>query len=96
MIMLPRCEVFQKVPRVSDTCNGDVWRLSMNLINSNKIDFIIANFDHGVGIVKPKLAFKFDNSIEEYSNLSYKDYITLRRSLPIKSAQECFDFIDHK
>lgn len=93
--MLPRCEIFQKVPRVSDTWNGDVWKLSMNLINSKNIDFKIANFDHGVGIVKPKQFFELNDLIEEYSNLNYKDYVKLRRKLPIISAQEAFDFIDH-
>lgn len=94
--MLPRCEIFQKVPRISDTWNGDVWKLSMNLINSKNINFIIADFDHGVGILKPKPDYKLDEQDKRYSELKYDDYVRLRNSLPIKSADESFDFIDNK
>ena len=71
------------------------WRLSMNLINSKNNNFIIADFDHGLGISKPKPDYKLNEQVKKYSELKYDDYIRLRNSLPIKSANESFDFIDH-
>lgn len=55
--LLPKNKFQAQVPRKQDIWNGDVWKVAVELNNSKNIKFIIANIDHGVGIVKCEKKF---------------------------------------
>lgn len=46
----------QHVPRLSGGWVGDCWKLAVELAKSEDVEFRILNIDHGVGIMRPRVA----------------------------------------
>jgi len=47
--LLPRDWKIEHVPRCNESWSGDVWKVAIELNNSENIDFYIADIDSGVG-----------------------------------------------
>ena len=92
--MIPRSEAEQIIPRIQFAWTGDPWKLSYNLKKSKNIDFIIANIDRGVGIIKPNQNFNLYDKEDNFKDKTFKDLKLLYNELPIKSVTESFEFID--
>ncbi|MDB9739500.1 class I SAM-dependent methyltransferase [Candidatus Pelagibacter sp.] len=92
---LPRSNFEQKVPRKQSSWSGDVWKVAVELINSEGVEFRIVNVDMGVGILKIKPGFKY-KKINELKNQNFDDYIKHRKTFPIINPLEGLKFIDSK
>ncbi len=93
--MLPRNYLEENVPPKQKTWSGDVWKVAVEICNSNNIEFKIANIDRGVGILRPNKNFSYKKKPElqhmkfnEFKNIFYKD-------LPIINSIEAIEFIDN-
>ena len=86
--MLPRSKTEE-----TQEYSGDVWKVAYDLSKSKNLDFIIANVDQGVGLVKISDSTKYikhdeiiDKNFEDYKNEYYKN-------LPKKSIDDALNFI---
>ena len=86
--MLPRSKTEE-----TQEYSGDVWKVAVDLSKSKNIEFIIANVDQGVGLLKTTektIYIRQENietkKFEDYKNYYYKD-------LPAKNIEEALDFI---
>ena len=86
--MLPRSKTEE-----TQEYSGDVWKVAVDLSKSKNIEFIIANVDQGVGLLKTTEETKYirqenieTKKFEDYKNYYYKD-------LPTKNIEEALDFI---
>ena len=86
--MLPRSKTEE-----TQEYSGDVWKVAVDLSKSKNIEFIIANIDQGVGLLKTTEESKYirqenieTKKFEDYKNYYYKD-------LPAKNIEEALDFI---
>lgn len=91
--MLPQNPGQEKIPQSQASWTGDVWKLAVELLES-KIDFVIANIDHGVGIIKPKGKTDYKTKNEQLTNQRFDSFMGIKEKLPIVSCEEAFDFID--
>jgi hypothetical protein len=73
--------------------SGDAWKVGYDLCKSENIQFIIANIDQGVGIIKVKENSKYikqkeimDKNFEDYKNFYYK-------KLPSENIDTALEFI---
>jgi hypothetical protein len=74
--------------------SGDVWKIAVELSNSKNVEFIIANIDCGVGILKLKNDWEY-LKMPELQNLTFNDfYKNYFPKLPIVNSEEAFNFID--
>ena len=74
--------------------SGDVWKIAVELSNSNNVEFRIANIDCGVGILKLKNDWEY-LKIPKLDKLTFKDfYKDYFPKLPIVNSDEAFNFID--
>ena len=86
--MLPRSSKEEKREN-----SGDVWKVAVELVNSKNLKFVIANIDHGIGILYPssntlykKQKHLLSKNFQNYKNEYYK-------TLPIVNLNTAFDFI---
>ncbi len=86
--MLPRSKTEE-----TQEYSGDVWKVAVDLSKSRNIEFIIANVDQGVGLLKTTEETRYireenieTKKFEDYKNYFYKD-------LPTKNIEEALDFI---
>ena len=86
--MLPRSKTEE-----TQEYSGDVWKVAVDLSKSKNIEFIIANVDQGVGLLKTTEETRYireenieTKKFEDYKNYFYKD-------LPTKNIEEALDFI---
>ena len=86
--MLPRSKTEE-----TQEYSGDVWKVAVDLSKSKNIEFIIANVDQGVGLLKKTGETRYirqeniqTKKFEDYKNYYYKD-------LPAKNIEEALDFI---
>ena len=91
--MLPQNPGQEKVPQSQASWTGDVWKLAVELLES-KIDFVIANIDHGVGIVKPRGKKIYKSKNEKLFDQRFDSFMEIKEKLPIVTCEEAFDFID--
>ena len=91
--MLPQNPDQEKVPQSQASWTGDVWKLAVELLES-KIDFVIANIDHGVGIVKPRGKKNYKSKNEKLFDQRFDSFMEIKEKLPIVTCEEAFDFID--
>ncbi len=90
--LLPRSYFEENVPRRQSAWSGDVWKVGVELNNSENIEFRIVNIDHGVGILKLKTNFhyqKMDNLKKE----SFAEFLKYKKDLPIISSEDALEFI---
>jgi len=93
--MIPKNSFEEHVPFKQRNSTGDVWKIAVELANSKNLDFVIANIDHGVGIVKPKNNFEY-KKMPELKNYRFELFFDkYYKKLPIVSCEEALRFIDN-
>jgi len=91
---LPRNSYEENIPAKQREWSGDVWKVAVELNNSKNIDFIIANIDHGIGIIRPKNKYTY-YIMEELAKLNFEHFIeTYYPKLPVVNCKKAFEFID--
>jgi hypothetical protein len=93
---LPRNALEENVPPKQRTWSGDVWKVAVEINNSNNLDFKIVNIDRGVGILKPKKNYtylKMPNLKNQHFDHFYKDHYP---KLPVVSVVEGLNFLKKK
>ena len=73
--LLPRNWKIEHVPRLNDNWTGDIWKVAVEIHNSENLDFYIANIDSGVGCVFVKPNYKYKSMNNKLKNTNYNDFI---------------------
>ena len=90
---LPQNYLQEKVPRKSASWTGDVWKVAVELSNSEDMDFRIANIDYGVGILKPGKNAKY-KKMPELNKMNFDDLLNkFYKKLPTVNSEEAIEFI---
>lgn len=93
--MIPTNSLVEYIPRraINSHWTGDVWKCAVEIQNSQNLDFVIANCDCGVGILKPKKNYEY-KIMPEIKKLRFKEYYyNYHANLPILSPKDAYDFI---
>lgn len=90
--MLPRCEMEQIIPQSFHTWTGDVWKVGVELSKSQNVNFKICNIDHGIGILKLKDAYKYQNL--NLKNSNFNNFLEFKKELKIINSEQSLDFIE--
>ena len=92
--LLPADEIDADRSRYLPGWSGDVWKVSLELSQSEGLDFKIVNIDTGVGILKKNENYEY-KKILEIKNKNFDDfYDKYLDQLPVISSLEAFNFID--
>tara|TARA_B100001057_G_scaffold237584_1_gene237932 strand:+ start:535 stop:1236 length:702 start_codon:yes stop_codon:yes gene_type:complete len=86
--MLPRSKTEE-----TQKFSGDAWKVAVDLSKSENLEFIIANIDQGVGLIKTKENSKYikQNDIKDKKFNDYKE--TYYNQLPISNIENALNFI---
>lgn len=93
--MIPTNSLVEYIPRraINSHWTGDVWKCAVEIQNSQNLDFVIANCDCGVGILKPKKNYEY-KIMPQIKKLRFKEYYeNYHTKLPILSPKDAYDFI---
>jgi hypothetical protein len=91
---LPRNPYEENIPAKQREWSGDVWKVAVELNNSKNIDFVIANIDRGVGIIRPKKKYNY-YKMEELTKLNFNHFIKkYYPKLPVVNCKNALEFID--
>lgn len=90
---LPRSFFEEKVPRAQSIWTGDVWKVAVELNNSEGIKLRIVNIDNGIGIVKKNKNFLY-HKMDNLKNLNFIDFLEYKKKLPIINSEEGLQFIE--
>jgi len=91
--MLPKNSLEEFVPRKQASWTGDVWKVAVELTNSNNCIFKIINVDHGIGVLKIKNNFEY-KKMPELLNLRYKDFLKYYKNFKLITSEEGLDYLD--
>ena len=92
--LLPLDEIVGNETKYLPGWSGDVWKVAVELSQSEGLDFKIVNIDTGIGILKKKRNYNY-KKILEIKNERFNDfYDKYWDQLPIINSLEAFDFID--
>ena len=91
--MLPQNSYEELVPRKQAAWTGDVWKVAVELTNSNNCDFKIINVDHGIGVLKINDNFEY-RKMPELLNLRYKDFLKNYKSFKLITSEEGLDYLN--
>jgi hypothetical protein len=95
--MLPKNSMEENIKNHNiNSWTGDVWKLGVEMQYDKRFKFVIANIDHGVGIVKKptKVNYMTRNKNLNIAEKKYEDYKNKYfRKLPIVNCSEAIDFI---
>ena len=93
---IPKNSYEEAMPQKQNISTGNVWKVCVELSQSKNIDFVIANTDSGVGIIKIRKKFQY-KFIPNLGNLNFEHFVDkYYKKLPIVSSEEALDFIDKK
>ena len=74
--MLPLSWEQECVPRFYDIWNGDVWKIGVEIMHSENLNFSIISCDQGIGILKKNNNnFNYRRMNNILAQLSYKDFL---------------------
>ena len=93
--MIPNNSLVEYTPRraINSHWTGDVWKCAVEIQNSINLDFVIANCDSGVGILKAKKDFEYKIQ-PELKKMRFKEYYeNYYKNLPILSPEDAYKFI---
>jgi hypothetical protein len=93
--MIPTNSLVEYIPRraINSHWTGDVWKCAVEIQNSQNLDFVIANCDCGVGILKPKKNYEY-KIMPQIKKLRFKEYYeNYHTKQPILSSKDAYDFI---
>ena len=91
--MLPKNSFEEFVPRKQAAWTGDVWKVAVELNNSNNCEFKIINVDFGIGILKINDNFQY-KKMPELLNLRYKDFLKHYKNFKLLTSEEGLDYLD--
>ena len=91
--MLPQNSYEELVPRKQAVWTGDVWKVAVELTNSNNCDFKIINVDYGIGILKINDGFQY-KKMPELLNLRYKDFLKNYKNFKLITSEEGLDYLN--
>lgn len=90
---LPKNYLEEKVPRKQYSWTGDIWKVAVELCNSEDMNFRIVNIDYGVGILKPGKNAKY-KKMPELKKMNFDDFVNkFYKNLPLINSEEAIDFI---
>jgi predicted O-methyltransferase YrrM len=93
---IPKNSYEEAMPQKQNASTGNVWKVCVELSQSKNIDFVIANTDSGIGIIKIRKKFQY-KYIPNLGNLNFEHFVDkYYKILPIVSSEEALDFIDKK
>ena len=92
--VLPKNSFEQNVPRKQGVWTGDVWKVAVELFNSENCEFGIINTDYGIGILKITDNFKY-KKMPELLNANYKDFLEHYKYFKLIKSEEALDFINN-
>ena len=90
--MLPKSYFEEQVPRRQGSWTGDIWKVAIELLNSENIDFKICNIDMGIGILKLKENYKY-KKMPELEKMNFDDFLKFYKQLKLINSEEALDFI---
>ena len=93
--MIPTNSLVEYTPRraINSHWTGDVWKCAVEIQNSKNLDFVIANCDCGVGILKPKNNYEY-KVLPDIKNKRFKEYYEdYYKKLPILPPEDAYKFI---
>ena len=92
--MIQRSWVEENVPRLQEVWSGNVWKVGLELIKTQGIDFFIINADHGVGVIKKKEEdVVYYDDYENIKNLKFKDFLKLNENIKYIEAEQALGLI---
>ena len=90
---LPKNYLEEKVPRKQASWTGDIWKVAVELSNSENMNFKIINIDYGIGILKPGKNAKYQK-MPELKNMRFDDFLNkFYNKLPLINSEEAIKFI---
>lgn len=92
--LLPKNSFEQNVPRKQGVWTGDVWKVAVELSNSENCEFRIINTDFGIGILKIKDKFKY-KKMPELLNANYYDFLEHYKNFKLINSEEALEFISN-
>ena len=91
---IPKNSYEEAMPQKQNNSTGNVWKVCVELSRSKNIDFVIANTDSGVGIIKTKGKFHYKR-MSILKNATFKDFVNYYyKKLPVVSSEQALGFID--
>jgi len=91
--MLPINSFEEYVPRKQLSWTGDVWKVAVELTNSNNCEFKIINVDNGIGVLKINDKFEY-KKMPELLNLRYKDFLKHYKNFKLITSDEGLDYLN--
>ena len=91
--ILPKNSFEELVPRKQASWTGDVWKVAVELINSNNCEFKIINVDYGIGILRINDNFQY-KKMPELLNLRYKDFLKHYKNFKLITSEEALDYLN--
>jgi hypothetical protein len=67
---------------------GDVWKVGLELMETNNVDFFVVKADHGIGVVQKKGLVQLNNKIDHLKDLRFKDFLPLSNKINYLSAED--------
>lgn len=92
--LLPKNPFEQNVPRKQGVWTGDVWKVAVELSNSENCEFKIINTDCGIGILKITENFKY-KKMPKLLNANYKDFLEHYKYFKLINSEEALEFINN-
>jgi hypothetical protein len=86
--MIPRNFAEENVPRLQDIWTGNVWKVGLELLETNNVDFFVVKADHGIGVVYKKGLAQLNNQIDYLKDLRFKDFLTLSNKINYLSVED--------
>lgn len=83
------------VPRLQGSWTGDCWKLAVELINAEGLEFKIINIDYGVGLLR-KISdeYKIPDMSDNLLNAEFDRFVQEFDNLPIISFEEAVNFVE--
>ena len=91
--LLPQNENEQLVPKQNPSWTGDVWKVAVELSNSENVDFKIINIDRGIGVLKLKKNAVY-NKMPELEKENYNFFMNYYSKFKIINSEEALKFIE--
>ena len=93
--LIPRSWSEENIPRLQTFWTGDIWKVSLELMKSQGIEFNVIIADSGVGVIK-KISNKanYSQNYSELKNLKYKDFIDSLEIINFVTPEDFFTNID--
>ena len=91
-LLLPKSYFEEHVPRRQGSWTGDIWKVAIELLNSENVDFKICNIDMGIGILKLKENYKY-KKMPELEKMNFVDFLKFYKQLKLINSEQALDFI---